>query len=161
MAVIDTGLDAIIEQREIAVRGILEVCKSTLDKYSTSQVQCCHRPKTEHCDNIVLASLFKAFNKMGIMAFEHTKVVDLSLERLVKELEDIKIRHLTCEGIGGVTKETKHSETCDPVKQMLLDVAVVMKGIMPLRLDSFGRAELAMSWETWETALGVGVSRKT
>lgn len=146
-----------IKQRETAVRGILKVCKATLDKYSTPQVQCCHRSKTEQCDYTILAFLFKAFKNMGIMDFDYTAVADLSLERLVKDLGDIKIKHVTSEG----TKEAKHSETCDPVKQMLLDLAVVMKEIVPLRLESFGRAEPAMSWETWEMALGVGVSRQT
>lgn len=150
-----------IEQRETAVLGILKVCKSTLDRYSMSQVQCCHRPKSEHCDNVVLASLFKVFNRMGIMAFDPSVIANVPLERLVKDLEDIKIKHLTCEPVSGVTKEAKHFETCDPVRQILLDVAVVMKEIVPMRLDSFGKAELAMSWETWETMLGMGVPCKT
>lgn len=145
-----------IKQRETAVRGILKVCKAMLDRYSTSQVQCIHSPKSQHCDHIILAFLFKTFKNMGIMAFEYTAVADLSLERLVKTLQDIKIKHLT----SGGTKETKHSETCDPMEKMLSELKVVMDRIVPLRLESFGRVEPAISWETWEMTLRVGVSRQ-
>lgn len=149
-----------MEQREVIVRAILAACKSMFAKYASFpvQLQCRHPCSSKYCDNIILASLFRTFSRIGILGFDHKEVKDQSLERLIGEIKGIKIGHLTYQTWDAPTRqynEVNHSSTCDPLEPLFSLVSAELKKIVPLQLASFRRNEGAMSWEMWEKKLGV------